>query len=89
MTTFSIVSVRFDPLHEESFENIKASHKQFNDTIVPHNNDKLVFAQGNGRMADNISEIHICAELGTKIKCNAGGGKRNSSSWIFKEWEVK
>ena len=57
-------------------------------------NDKLVFAKGGDRTADNIPEIAVAEELGIEIKYNVGFSisgrqKPNSSSWLLKEWEAR
>jgi bifunctional ADP-heptose synthase (sugar kinase/adenylyltransferase) len=54
-----------------------------------HPNDRLVFAKGGDRTADNIPEIPVCRELGIEIEYGVGGGKQNSSSWILARWEGK
>lgn len=54
--------------------------------------DRLVFAKGGDRTADNIPEISVCRELNIEIKYNvgakiSGSAKPNSSSWILQNWD--
>lgn len=49
-------------------------------------NDRLVFAKGGDRTADNIPEIPVAEELDIEIKYYVGGGKINSSSEILNKY---
>jgi D-beta-D-heptose 7-phosphate kinase/D-beta-D-heptose 1-phosphate adenosyltransferase len=41
-----------------------------------------IFANGGDRNKENIPEVAVCNELGTKMVFNVGGGKVQSSSWL-------
>lgn len=46
-----------------------------------------IFANGGDRFADNIPEVAVCRELGTKMVFRVGrGGKVQSSSWLLKKF---
>lgn len=49
-----------------------------------------IFANGGDRFADNIPEVAVCRELGTKMVFRVGrGGKVQSSSWLLRNYSKK
>src|SRR3989344_5525039 len=46
-----------------------------------------IFANGGDRKLDNIPEVAVCREIGTKMIFNIGeGGKVQSSSWLLESF---
>lgn len=64
------------------------SCKQFiRDMVWKHEEDEIIFANGGDRNSNNIPEMEIAAE-NLSFKFGVGGeNKKNSSSWILKEWK--
>ncbi|MSR71047.1 MAG: hypothetical protein EXS50_00025 [Candidatus Taylorbacteria bacterium] len=53
--------------------------------IKPH-----IFVNGGDRKLDNVPEVAVCSELGTKMVFNVGvGGKVQSSSWLLNDYSKK
>jgi len=53
--------------------------------IKPH-----VFANGGDRFHENVPEVMVCNELGTRMVFNVGrGGKVQSSSWLIQKTSKK
>ncbi|MDR1008827.1 MAG: adenylyltransferase/cytidyltransferase family protein [Rickettsiales bacterium] len=79
--------IAFDDSDNSACDGLKKARER-------HPNDKLVFAKGGDRTADNIPEIPVAKELGIEIKYNIGfaiSGKQkpNSSSWLLKTWDER
>jgi D-beta-D-heptose 7-phosphate kinase/D-beta-D-heptose 1-phosphate adenosyltransferase len=79
--------IAFDDSDNSASDGLERARKKYP-------NDKLVFAKGGDRTADNIPEIPTCKKLDIEIKYNVGfaiNGKQkpNSSSWILKNWDTK
>jgi len=57
-------------------------------TLSMNGNIELIFANGGDRTSDNIPEMTACADYpNIKFEFGVGGDdKKNSSSWILKEW---
>ena len=47
-----------------------------------------IFAKGGDRTKDNIPEVGVCEKLDIEMVFNVGGGKIQSSSWLFDKDEV-
>ena len=45
-----------------------------------------VFANGGDRTRNNIPEVAVCRELGTRMVFSVGGKKIQSSSWLLKKF---
>ena len=61
---------------------IKKTRKMF-----PH--AKIVFANGGDRTVDNIPEMNVNDENLVFVFGVGGSDKKNSSSWILKNWSTK
>jgi len=75
--------VPFKPHHDED-----NSCKNFLEELCEkYTKDEIIFANGGDRNKDNIPEMEV-ASSNLSFKFGIGGeDKKNSSSWILKEWE--
>jgi cytidyltransferase-like protein len=75
--------INFDDSDGSAKDAIRKARK-----IFP-NHDKIIFANGGDRTKDNILEMDLLKEyLNLQFVFGVGGeDKKNSSSWILKEWK--
>jgi cytidyltransferase-like protein len=69
------------------FNDSDGTAKDFIETQCWHyEEDEVIFANGGDRTSDNIPEMEVVAENLSFAFSVGGEDKKNSSSWILKEW---
>ena len=73
--------------HVVGFDDSDGTAKDFIETQCWHyEEDEVIFANGGDRTSDNIPEMDVVAENLSFAFGVGGEDKKNSSSWILKEW---
>jgi len=73
--------------HVVGFDDSDGTAKDFIKTQCWHyEEDEVIFANGGDRTSDNIPEMEVVAENLSFAFGVGGEDKKNSSSWILKEW---
>jgi len=67
-----------------SIDKDRSVQKSLKAVAEMHPDCELIFANGGDRHQGNIPEVAVCEEFNIKMIDNVGGGKVQSSSWLFK-----